>query len=125
MLVFGHPPIFGVIIALSVFSGIYITPALLMKVYNRYVQADGAAQQLHSPVSPKVWILVLPVLFLVFCMQIEFIVLPDYNDFGQVLISWLLTGLASLIILLTLKLGSRESRALPAQEVLQPVQGQG
>jgi hypothetical protein len=48
--------------------------------------------------------------------------LPDYNDFGQVLISWLLTGLASLIILLTLKLGSRASTDLPIQEALQPIQ---
>ncbi len=102
-----------------------IMPALLVRVRGGDAQADRATEPPQNGASPKMWIIVAPVLFLVFCMQFEFIILPDYNDFGQVLISWLLTGLASLIILLALKLGSREKTGLPAQEALQLVQVQG
>ena len=58
-------------------------------------------------------------------MQWEFIGIPDSPNLGEVFIAWLLIGLASLIILLALKLGSRASRARPPQEALQPVQVQG
>lgn len=125
-LVFGHPPVFAYGIAgLIIFSCIYMTPALVVKVYNRNEQADRAAQKPRNRLSPRVWIMVIPVLFLVFCMQFEFIVVPDYPNFGEVLIAWLTTGLAGLIILLAVKIGSRASTDLLAQEALQQVQVQG
>jgi len=46
-------------------------------------------------------------------MQWEFIGIPDSPNLGEVFIAWLLTGQASLIILLALKLASRAIRALP------------
>ncbi|SRR6266568_741687 len=79
----------------------------------------------QNGISPKVWIIVLPVLFLVVCMQWEFFFADDNSNFGDVLIAWLLPSLASLIILLVIKLGSRKSTDLQTQEALQQVQVQG
>jgi hypothetical protein len=88
-------------------------------VCNSKQQADRTIEPPRNGVSPKMWIIVAPVLFLVFCVEAEFIIAPDYDNFGDVFIFWLLTGLASLIILLVMKLGSRASTYLPAQEALQ------
>ena len=103
---------------------ICIIPALIVKIRNSNQQADRATRPLRNSTSPKVWIIISPVLFLVFCMEFEYIGLPDYPDFREVLIAWLLTGLASLIILLAIKPGSRASATLPPQEELQQVQVQ-
>jgi len=104
--------------SLIIFSCIYITPALVVKVYNRNEQAHRAAQKPRNRMSPNVWIIMLPVLFLVFCMQFEFLVVPDYVNWGDVLIVWFTTGLAGLIIALAVKIGSGESTALSTQEAL-------
>jgi hypothetical protein len=58
-------------------------------------------------------------------MQWEFFFADDNSNFGDVLIAWLLPSLASLIILLVIKLGSRKSTDLQTQEALQQVQVQG
>jgi hypothetical protein len=91
-------------------------------MHNTNKQAYSTAQQRGIEVSPKVWIIILPVVFLVFCAEFEYIVLPDYNDFGDIFVFWCMAGLASLIILLALKLGSTD---LPTQEALHQMQVQG
>jgi hypothetical protein len=59
------------------------------------------------------------VLFLILGMYVEFLYLPDYPDFKEVLTIWFLTGLASVILLLAVKLGSRAGTALLNQELRQ------
>ena len=117
-------PLLLIALLLSLIA-ICILPALIVKIRNSNQQAERATEPLRTSLSPRVWIIVTPVLFLVFCIEFEFIGIPDYPDFREVLIAWSLTGLASLIILLALKLGSREKTGLPAQEALQLVQVQG
>ena len=51
--------------------------------------------------------------------------LPDYNNFGDVLVFWCMAGLASLIILLTLKIGRRKNTKSLPEETLQQIQAQG
>jgi hypothetical protein len=92
---------------------------------NTNKQVARTTQRPENKVSPKVWIIILPVVFLVFCTEVEFIGLPDYNNFGDVLVFWCMAGLASLIILLTLKFGSRKSTNSLPEETLQQVQVQG
>jgi DNA-binding PadR family transcriptional regulator len=104
---------------------ICIIPALVVRVHNANKQATRNAQQHENEVSPKVWIVILPVVFLVFCTEVEFIGLPDYNNFGDVFVFWCMAGLASLIILLALKIGSRKRMRSLAQEMMQQVQAQG
>jgi hypothetical protein len=108
-----------------VVSCLSIIPALFVRVPDGHPQAERATKPLRNSMSPRVWIIVTPVLFLVFCMEFEFIGIPDYPDFSAALIVWFLTGLAGLIILLTIKIGSRERTDLPRQEALQQVQVQG
>jgi len=52
---------------------------------------------------------------------------PDYNSFGDILTAWLLTGLAGLIIVVAMKIGSRESQSSPVmeQEALQQIKARG
>jgi len=117
-------PLLLIALLLSLIA-ICILPALIVKIRNSNQQAERATEPLRTSLSPRVWIIVTPVLFLVFCIEFEFIGIPDYPDFREVLIAWSLTGLASLIILLALKLGSRASTDLPTQEARHLVQVQG
>jgi hypothetical protein len=105
-------------------GGLGIITALLVKLPGKK-QAKRATEPPRNGVSPRVWIIIAPVLFLVFCMEFEFICIPDYPNLGEVFFFWLLTGLAGLIILLALKLGSSARTDLTAQEALQQVQVQG
>lgn len=104
---------------------ICILPALIVRRYRTHKQAARTAQQPGNEVSPWVWIMSLPIVFLLFCTEVEFIGLPDYNNFGDVLVIWCMAGLASLIILLALKIGSRKSTHALPEETLQQAQVQG
>lgn len=70
----------GQFVILFLLSCICIIPALIVRTHAINVLI-GRAQQLGS-MSPKVWIIILPVWFLVFCMEIEYLIGPDYNSFG-------------------------------------------
>ena len=118
----GLPLLIALLLSLM---AICLIPALIVKIRNSNQQAERATEPLRPSLSPRVWIIVSPVLFLLFCMEFEFIGIPDYPDFSAALIVWFLTGLASLIILLALKLGSRVSTYLPNQELLQQTYEQG
>jgi hypothetical protein len=96
-----------------------------VRVHNTNKQVNRKAQQTGNEVSPRLWIIILPVVFLVFCTEVEFIGLPDYNNFEDVFVFWCMAGLASLIVLLTLKIGSRKSTNSLPEEILQQVQAQG
>jgi len=114
------PPFVPILtVNLLILMAISILPALIVKRRNSNQQVESATEPVRNSLSPRVWIIVTPILFLVFCMYFEFLFMPDYPDFSEALITWFLTGLASLIILLALKLGSRTSTALPKQELLQ------
>jgi hypothetical protein len=114
----------GLFVLLYLAIVVCLIPALFVKINNINKQADRAVQQPENKVSPRVWIIILPVVFLVFCTEVEFIGLPDYNNFGDVLVFWCMAGLASLIILLALKIGSRNSTNSLPSETLQQVQVQ-
>jgi hypothetical protein len=70
----------------------------------------------RDELSPKIWILALPIVFLSFCTQIAYIVGPDFATFADVFIAWLLTGLAALIMLLAMRLGNRKRMAPPMEQ---------
>jgi DNA-binding MarR family transcriptional regulator len=97
---------------------------MIVKIQNTNKQVARSTQRPENEVSPRIWIIILPVVFLVFCTEVEFIGLPDYNTFGDVLVFWCMAGLASLIILLTLKIGRRKSTNSLPEETLQQVQAQ-
>src|SRR5215472_3542330 len=63
--------------------------------------------QLPAPndISPKVWILVLPIVFLTCVTQLANLSGPDFSTFADVFSIWLLTGMAALIILLAFRVG--------------------
>jgi DNA-binding PadR family transcriptional regulator len=120
------PPFVPILtVNLLLLMAISILPALIVKRRNSNQQVESATEPVRNSLSPRVWIIVTPILFLVFCMYFEFLFMPDYPDFSEALITWFLTGLASLIILLALKLGSRASTALPNQELPQQAYEQG
>ena len=109
---------------LFILMAICIIPAIIVKIRNSNQQADGATGPPRNSLSPRVWIIISPVLFLVIFMEIEFIFMPDYPNLQEAFIAWLLTGLASLIILLTLKLGSSKNTNSPPQQAQQQLQVQ-
>jgi hypothetical protein len=115
----------GLFILLYLAIAICITPALIVRIHNTNKQAGRTARQSRNEVSPLVWIISLPIVFLLFCTEVEFIFLPDYNTFGDVFVVWCMAGLASLIILLVLKIGGRKSTNSLPEETLQQVQVQG
>lgn len=121
---FLHFPLLPIALLLALMA-ICIFPALIVKRRTSHPQAERATEPVRNSLSPRVWIIVAPVLFLVWCMIFEFISVPDYPDFKEVFIVWFLTALAGLIILLALKLGSRVSTAIPNQELLQQTYEQG
>jgi hypothetical protein len=110
---------------LFVLMAIAILPALIVKIRNSNHQVESATGSRRNSLSPRVWIIVTPILFLIFCLVFNAIGITDYPGFGEVLLAWFQTSLASLIILVTLKLGSRVSTVLPNQELLQPAYEQG
>jgi hypothetical protein len=114
----------GLFVLIYLAIAICLIPALIVKINNINKQVDRAAQQPANEVSPRVWIIILPVVFLVCCTEVEFIGIPDYNNFGDVLVFWCMAGLASLIILLALKIGSRKSKNSLPEELLSQVQVQ-
>ncbi|HEY6539556.1 MAG TPA: hypothetical protein VIZ18_01405 [Ktedonobacteraceae bacterium] len=77
--------------------------------------------------EPKVWIVILPVWLIAFCIDITYLFGTDYNSLGNVLLAWLFTGLAGLIIVIAMKIGSRQSTSLSSQEreALQQIQVRG
>ena len=117
LLQLGPMPFAGGMFQMLVYSiALGISPALVVKIRNSDREAEGASEPSRNSLSPRVWIIITPVLFLVFCVEIEYIGLTDYPCLGEVFFTWLLTGLASLIILLAIKLGSRAratARAYP------------
>ena len=117
-------PLSGTLDGLYVAIATCIIPALAVRIHNTNKQIEPTIQKPGNEISPKVWIIILPVVFLVFCAQFEFMVLPDYIDFGDVLVFWCMVGLASLIILLAMNLGGKESADLSPQKALQRVQMQ-
>lgn len=102
------PPAFWNNFILLIFvMAICLIPAVAVKARRSRNQGGSATQQPPTlGVSPKVWILILPIWFLTFCMHIILIISPDYNSYAQVFVAWVLTGLAGLIILLTVRIGS-------------------
>lgn len=89
-------------------SGICILSALIVRVQTR--------NTLTGSMSPKVWIVILPVWLIAFCMDSAYLIGTDYNSLGNVLMAWLFTGLAGLIIVVTMKIGSRQSTSLSSRE---------
>jgi len=80
----------------------------------------------QNDISPKVWILVLPMLFLMCVTQMAYIIGTDAGStFAYMFISWGLSSVAALIILLAVKLGSRANTAPPNQELPQQAYEQG
>jgi DNA-binding MarR family transcriptional regulator len=118
---FMGPPLILVCLVIA----ICIIPALLVRRHHTHKQAARTAQQAENEVSAWVWIMSLPIVFLLFCTEGEFMIGPDYNNFGDVFVVWCMAGLASLIILLALKIGSRKRTHSLPEETLQSVQVQG
>ena len=117
------PPFLPILtVNLLLLMAISILPAWIAKRRRAHQQEESAVEPQGNSLS-RVWIIMTPVLFLVFCIYFEFLFMPDYPDFKEVLTVWFLTGVASLVILLTLKLGSRAST--PAQEALRQAQVEG
>jgi hypothetical protein len=110
---------------MSIVMAICLIPALVVKIQTSNRWAAGVREHAPNDISPKVWILVLPIIFLTFVTQMAYIIGPGVSSFVDVFIAWLLTGAAALIILLAIKVGSRERMDLTAQEALQQVQVQG
>jgi DNA-binding PadR family transcriptional regulator len=113
------------IASLLLLMAIPFIPVLWAQTHDSHHQARGATSPLRTRLSPWVWVMITPVLFLVLGMYVEFLYLPDYPDFKEVLTVWFLTGLASLILLLAVKLGSRARTALLNQELRQPLSEPG
>jgi DNA-binding PadR family transcriptional regulator len=104
---------------LFVLMAIAILPALIVKVRNSNHQAEHTVKPQRNNLSHSVWIVITPVLFLVFCLVFNTIGITDYPDFGDTVLAWSQTSLAALIILVALKLGSSASMVLPSPELLQ------
>lgn len=101
---------------MSIVMAICLIPALVVKIQISNRWAAGVREPAPNDISPKVWILVLPIIFLTFVTQMAYIIGPGVSSFVDVFIAWLLTGAAALIILLAIRLGSRKRVALPPQE---------
>lgn len=101
---------------MSIVMAICLIPALVVKIQISNRWATGVREPAPNDISPKVWILVLPIVFLTFVTQMANISGPDFSSFADVFIIWLLTGVAALIILLAFRLGSRKRRTMPERE---------
>jgi hypothetical protein len=110
------PPWIGNEMGMSIVMAICLIPALVVKIQTSNRWAAGVREPAPNDISPKVWILVLPIVFLTFVTQLANISGPDFSSFANVFMIWLLTGEAALIILLAFRLGSRKRAALPQQE---------
>jgi hypothetical protein len=100
---------------LATLAAICLIPAVIAKVRISNLWAQGVYESARHELSPKIWILVLPVVFLSFCTQLAYIISPDNSNFVDVFIVWLLTGLAAVIMLLAMRLGSRKRMAPPME----------
>ena len=106
----------GIFIFMPFLSCICILSALIVRAQIRNTMAGGA----RPGMEPKVWIVILPVWLIAFCIDITYLFGTDYNSLGNVLLAWLFTGLAGLIIAVAMKIGSRQSINLSSQrEALQ------
>jgi hypothetical protein len=83
-----------------------ILPALVVRAQTRIRHSEHSPHR-RSHLSPQTWIILLPVWFLTVCMELEYLFPPDYNSFTEVFVTWLITGLADLIIALAVKLVAR------------------
>ena len=92
-------------------AAICLIPAVIAKERISNLWAQGVYEPARYELSPKIWILVLPVVFLSFCTQVAYLIAPDSSSFVDVFIVWLLTALAALIMLLAMRLGSRKRMA--------------
>lgn len=111
---------------MSIVMAICLIPALVVKIQISNRWAAGVREPAHNDLSSRVWIVVLPLIFLLCVTQMAYLIGPDAGgSFANVFIAWLLTGVAALIILLVVKLGSRASTALPNQELSQNAYEQG
>jgi hypothetical protein len=96
-------------ILLSILMAICLIPALVVKTQAINRRAAGARQPAPNNISPKVWILALPILFLTFVTQIANFIGPNFSSFEDVFMIWLQSGIAALIILLAFRLGARKT----------------
>lgn len=110
------PPWIGNELLMSIVMAICLIPALVVKIQTSSRWAAGVHEPAPNDISPKVWILVLPIVFLTFVTQMANISGPGVSSFADVFMIWLLTGEAALIILLAIRLGSRKRVALLQQE---------
>ena len=101
---------------MSIVMAICLIPALVVKIQTSNRWAAEVREPAPNDISPKVWILVLPIVFLTFVTQMANISGPDFSSFADVFMIWLLTGEAALIILLAFSLGSRKRRTTPERE---------
>ena len=104
---------------LSIVMGICLIPALVVKIQASNRRATGMRETAPNAVSPKAWIVVLPVVFLTFVTEINTIFGPDLSTFVNVFNIWLLTGEAVLIMLFAFRLGSRKRHVMPERQLLQ------
>ena len=109
---------------LSIVMLICLIPALVVKIQTSNRWAAGMSEPAPRALSPRVWIVALPVVFLTFVTQIQNVFGPNSITFANVFSIWLLTGEAALIMLLAIRLGSRKRMKLPEREVPQ-TQAQG
>lgn len=102
---------------MSIVMVICLIPALVVKIQTSNRWAAGMREPVQNDISPKMWILVLPMIFLMFVTQMAYIIGSDAGrSFANVFISWLLTGVAALIMLLAIRLSSRKRMAPPMEQ---------
>jgi DNA-binding PadR family transcriptional regulator len=114
------PPWIGNEMLMSIMMAICLIPALVVKIQTSNRWAGAVREPAHYDISPRVWIMALPLLFLLCVTQMAYIIGSDAGrSFANVFISWLLTGAAALIMLLAIRLDRWKRMRSPEQEAPQ------